>query len=44
MFLSGNFPVLRGGAETDMPWVLLQQPQPVAGIIDLHSMDAEGVP
>jgi hypothetical protein len=43
MFLSGNLPVLRGGVETDMSQMLLQQSQPIAGIIHLHSVNAEGV-
>jgi len=40
---TGNLPVSGSSIKADMPKVLLQQPQPVTGVIHLHGMNAEGI-
>jgi hypothetical protein len=44
MFLSGHFPILRGGVETLMAQVLLEQSQSITGIIQFHGVDGKGIP
>ncbi len=43
VLFTGNLPVLGGGVEVEVAQVLLQQPQPVTGVIHLHGMNAEGI-
>ena len=36
--------VFRGGIEARMPKMLLQKPQAIPGVVQLHSMDSKGIP
>ena len=44
MFFPGHFPILRGGVETLVAQVLLEQSQPITGIIQFHGVHGKGVP
>ena len=44
MFFASDLPILGGGVKANVPKVLLQQPQPVTGVIHFHGMNAERIP
>jgi hypothetical protein len=44
MFFTRNLPISRCGIETGVAQVLLKQAQCVAGVVELHCVNAEGIP